>query len=156
MKKRSALLDVNVLIALFDETHVHHETAHDWFTDNRASGWATCAITENGFLRVLTHPRAAVVDDRETVFASLRTFCSGRGHAFWADAISLRDEKLFDASVIVSHRQLTDVYLLGLATRRGGRLATFDAGIPVKAVRGAAPDTLAVIAPGLTASPTGP
>ena len=147
MKKRPALLDVNVLIALFDEMHVHHEAAHDWFADNRAAGWTTCAITENGFLRVLTHPRAAVVDSRATVFASLRKFCTGRGYAFWGDAVSLRDEKLFDASVIVSHRQLTDVYLLGLATRMGGRLATFDAGIPLKAVRGATRDTLAVIAP---------
>ena len=48
MKKRPALLDVNVLIALFDETHVHHEAAHDWFADNRAAGWATCAITRTG------------------------------------------------------------------------------------------------------------
>jgi uncharacterized protein len=147
VKKRPALLDVNVLTALFDETHVHHETAHDWFGANRAAGWATCPITENGFLRVLTHPRAGVVDDRATVFASLRKFCGGRGHAFWHDAVSLRDEKLFDASVIVSHRQLTDVYLLGLATRMGGRLATFDGGIPLKAVRGTTSDSLAVIAP---------
>jgi uncharacterized protein len=147
VKKHPALLDVNVLIALFDEMHVHHEAAHDWFAANRAAGWTTCAITENGFLRVLTHPRAAVVDSRATVFASLRKFCAGRGYAFWGDAVSLRDEQLFDASVIVSHRQLTDVYLLGLATRMGGRLATFDAGIPLKAVRGATRDTLAVIAP---------
>lgn len=147
MKTRPALLDVNVLIALFDETHVHHETAHDWFADHRAAGWATCAITENGFLRVLTHPRAGVVDDRGTIFAGLRKFCSGRGYAFWGDTVSLRDEKLFDSSVIVSHRQLTDVYLLGLATRMGGRLATFDGSIPLRAVRGAVLDGLAVIAP---------
>lgn len=142
-----ALLDVNVLIALFDEAHVHHETAHDWFADNRDGGWATCAITENGFLRVLTHPRAAVADDRATVFASLRSFCRGRGYAFWRETVSLRDETLFDPAVIVSHRQLTDVYLLGLAVRLGGRLATFDGGIPVKAVRGAAAGSLAVITP---------
>jgi toxin-antitoxin system PIN domain toxin len=147
VKPRPALLDVNVLIALFDAAHVHHETAHDWFADNRSAGWATCAITENGFLRVLTHPRAAVAEDRATVFESLRTFCRGRGYAFWAETVSLRDATLFDASVIVSHRQLTDVYLLGLAARMGGRLATFDAGIPVKAVRGAGAGSLAVITP---------
>jgi toxin-antitoxin system PIN domain toxin len=147
VKGRPALLDVNVLIALFDATHVHHDTAHDWFADNRAAGWATCAITENGFLRVLAHPRAAVVDDRATVFDSLRKFCRGRGYAFWGETVSLRDETLFDASVIVSHRQLTDVYLLGLATRMSGRLATLDGGIPVKAVRGAGAHSLAVIAP---------
>jgi uncharacterized protein len=147
VKKRPALLDVNVLIALFDPTHVHHETAHDWFADNAAAGWATCPITENGFLRILTNPRAEVIDDRATVFASLRDFCGSRGHVFWEDAVSLRDETLFDGSVIVSYQQLTDVYLLGLAARKGGRLATFDDGIPLKAVKGATRDTLAVVAP---------
>ena len=53
---RPALLDVNVLIALFDQEHVHHELSHDWFSDNRRDGWATCPVTENGFLRVLSNP----------------------------------------------------------------------------------------------------
>jgi toxin-antitoxin system PIN domain toxin len=147
VKARPALLDVNVLIALFDETHVHHETAHDWFADNRAGGWATCAITENGFLRVLTNPRLGVVENRASLVSGLRKFCASRGHLFWADAVSFRDERLFDPSVVVSSRQVTDVYLLGLAARNRGRLATFDGGIPLKAVRGATSETLAVIAP---------
>jgi toxin-antitoxin system PIN domain toxin len=147
VKALRALLDVNVLVALFDETHVHHETAHDWFADNRAAGWATCAITENGFLRVLTNPRLGVVENRASLVAGLRKFCSARGHVFWAGDVSLRDEKLFDPSVVVSYRQATDVYLLGLAVRNRGRLATFDGGIPLKAVRGATSETLAVIAP---------
>ena len=142
-----ALLDVNVLIALFDAGHVHHETAHDWFADNRASGWATCPMTENGFLRILAHPRAAVETDRATLLASLRTFCGSGHHTFWADTVSFRDKTLFNPSVTLTHGQLTDVYLLGLATRLRGRLATFDGGIPLKAIRGATPDTLAVIAP---------
>ena len=53
---RVALLDVNVLVALFDSSHVHHEVAHDWFADHRAQGWATCPHTENGFVRVLANP----------------------------------------------------------------------------------------------------
>jgi hypothetical protein len=145
--KRPALLDVNVLIALFDETHVHHQTAHDWFGDHAKDGWATCPLTENGFLRVLTHPRAGLEDDPLTVFSSLRTFCDSKGHVFWEDSISLRDTRLFDPSVILSHKHLTDVYLLALATRKRGRLATFDARIPLKAVKGATRDNLAVIAP---------
>jgi toxin-antitoxin system PIN domain toxin len=146
-KRRAALLDVNVLIALFDETHVHHEIAHEWFAEHRAGGWATCAITENGFLRILTHPRSAVDQDRAAVFASLRAFCDSRAHVFWNDTVSLRDETLFDPSVIVSHRQLTDVYLLALAVRMKGRLATFDSSIPLRAVRGATVDTLTVLSP---------
>lgn len=141
-----ALLDVNVLIALFDPTHVHHEAAHDWFADNRTEGWATCAITENGFVRVLTNPRSAVDGRMATIVKSLRTFCASGHHAFWPDDLSLRDE-MFDLSYAPGHRQLTDVYLLGLAVRNDGRLATFDQGIPLKAIKGAKPETLAVIAP---------
>ena len=147
MKKRPALLDVNVLIALFDESHVHHVSAHDWFSTQRKGGWATCPLTENGFLRVLTNPRAGVEDDYATLVEHLEAFCAGAGHVFWPDAVSLRNARLFDTSVIVSHRQLTDVYLLGLAHKMGGTLATFDAHIPLRAVRGATSRSLSVIAP---------
>ena len=140
-----ALLDVNVLIALFDETHVHHETAHDWFADASADGWATCPITENGFLRVMTHPRASDGTDRDTVFSSLRKLCASREHVFWSDTVSLRDETIFDLSVMVSHRQLTDLYLLGLAVQQKGHLVTFDAKIPVKAVKKATARSLVVL-----------
>lgn len=146
MKRDMALLDVNVLVALFDPSHVHHEAAHDWFSDHHAAGYATCAVTENGFLRVLMHPRVGV-EHPSTVLSALKKFCSGRDHVYWSDSVSLRDDTLFDPSVIVSHNQVTDVYLLGLAHRRGGRLATFDARIPLNAVKGATKDTLAVIAP---------
>jgi len=145
---RPALLDVNLLVALFDPDHIHHEPAHDWFADNRARGWATCPITENGFVRVLTSPAygAAVVRAAELV-ARLRTFCASGHHQFWSDEISLGDPSLFDPALVGGHRQLTDVYLLGLARKHDGRLATFDRTIPVKAVIGASADTLEVIAP---------
>jgi uncharacterized protein len=144
---RPALLDVNVLIALFDATHIHHEPAHDWFADHRRHGWATCPTTENGFVRVLTNPLAAVDSESlPTIVDRLKTFCSSGHHAFWPDRLSLRDP-LFDLSYARGHRQLTDVYLLGLAVKHRGRLATFDRSIPVKAVVGATTDTLAVIAP---------
>jgi hypothetical protein len=140
-----ALLDVNVLIALFDETHVHHELAHGWFADEGAGGWATCPITENGFLRVMTHPRAGDGTERDTVFASLRKLCSRHDHLFWEDSVSLHDERIFDTSVIVSHRHLTDLYLLGLAVRNKGCLVTFDARIPVRAVKKATAKSLIVL-----------
>jgi predicted nucleic acid-binding protein len=54
---RIALLDINVLVALFDADHVHHDFAHDWFTDHHERGWATCPITENGFIRVVSNPK---------------------------------------------------------------------------------------------------
>ena len=144
---RRALLDVNVLIALFHPEHVHHQIAHDWLADQEPAGWATCPLTENGFLRILTNPRGPVQEGRAEVLASLNALCAHTQHEFWPDAVSLRDDTLFDPQVHVSYLQLTDVYLLGLATRMGGTLATFDASIPLRAIKGATRDALCVIAP---------
>ena len=140
----AALLDVNVLIALFDQNHVHHEIAHDWFADNRHRGWATCPITENGFMRIISNPTTGRSERLGTLVSYLRGFCAGEGHRFWAASLSLGDQTVFDLS-FATHRLLTDVYLLGLAHANGGTLATFDRTIPVKAVVGAPPDVLEVI-----------
>lgn len=88
-----ALLDVNVLVALFDPSHVHHEAAHAWFGVNCKHRWATCALTENAFLRVLSNP--AYPGSRTTVedaAARLRTFCSDGQHVFWTDSVSVRED----------------------------------------------------------------
>ena len=141
-----ALLDVNLLVALFNPDHVHHELAHDWFADHRTDGWATCPVIENGFIRVLTNPSCgAGVSRPAELVQRLRVFCASGHHAFWADAVSLRDEKVFNASFIRGHRQVTDVYLLGLAKKMGGCLATFDRSIPLASVVGATRDTLQII-----------
>ncbi len=144
---RPALLDVNVLVALFDAGHVHHEAAHDWFAEHRTHGWATCPITENGFVRVLAHPQSVVTERVPAIVESLRRFCASGHHRFWPDVVSLRDDT-FDLSIVQGHRQLTDIYLLGLAARMDGVLATFDRSIPVRAVRSASAATLAVIGQG--------
>lgn len=138
------LLDVNVLVALFDPHHIHHDAAHDWFAEHRDEGWATCPITENGFVRVVSHPSYGLGERVESAAARLRTFCASGGHQFWRDAISLRDE-LFDLSRAGGAKQLTDIYLLGLAVNRKACLATFDRTIPTGAVRGATTGSLAVI-----------
>lgn len=146
---RVALLDVNLLVALFDPDHVHHDLAHDWFADGRASGWATCPITENGFVRVLSHPAYGASTARVVELVDrLRSFCGSGHHRFWSETVSLIDTKLFAPSFVRGYRQLTDVYLLGLACKMGGCLATFDRTIPLAAVKGATRDTLQVIAPG--------
>jgi uncharacterized protein len=143
---RVALLDVNVLVALFDPDHVHHELAHDWFADHRAAGWATCPLTENGFVRVLANPAyGSPVSRPEVILQHLRRFCAGADHHFWDDSVSLRDERLFDPSMLAGHRQITDVCLLGLAVSRRGCLATLDRGLRLSAVRGAKPANLALI-----------
>jgi hypothetical protein len=66
-------------------------------------------------------------------------------HAFWPDDISLLDVRLFDRTRILGPRQLTDVYLLGLAVKNGGRLATFDGAVPSSAVLGSEARHLAIL-----------
>lgn len=147
--KRIALLDVNVLLALSNPKHMHHEAAHDWFADHHARGWATCPITQNGFVRVLSNPAAGAGGVRTAeVIDLLQRFCSAKEHVFWPDGVSLTDSQLFNPSLIRGYRQVSDIYLLGLAKKMGGYLATFDGGIPLAAVVGATRDTLAVISSG--------
>jgi toxin-antitoxin system PIN domain toxin len=146
-RKRVALLDVNLLVALFDPDHIHHELAHDWFSDNRLEGWATCPITENGLVRVLVNPRyGSPVSTVSAVVERLHKFRASGHHEFWPDELSICGS-WFKSSSARGHRQLTDVYLLALAQKNGGRLATFDQSVPVAAVNGATRDMLAVVAP---------
>lgn len=141
-----ALLDVNVIVALFDPNHIHHDPAHQWFAEHRAYGWATCPLTENGVVRVLSNPAYSSVAERtQDVARRMTTFRASGHHVFWPDDVSLCDTTLF--SLTVGHRQITDVYLLGLATAHDGCLATFDRLVPLKAVRTARPHNLEIIQP---------
>lgn len=142
-----ALLDVNVLVALFDPDHIHHETAHDWFADHRSAGWASCSITENGLVRVLSHPSYGVGLRTADVVERLRRFRTSGHHHFWDDGQSIADASAFRTDLISNPRQVTDVHLLGLAVRHDGHLATFDRSIPWRAVVGAEANRLQVIAP---------
>ena len=58
-------------------------------------------------------------------------------HTLWSDDISLLDARYFHHPHMHSHNQLTDLYLLALAVKNGGRLVSFDQRIPLSAVRGA-------------------
>jgi hypothetical protein len=144
--KRVALLDVNVLVALFDPDHVHHDAAHEWFVANRQTGWATCPLTENGLIRILSNPvYTPAPETPAAIIRRLDSFCASGQHVFWTDEISLRDREVLERTGGLSHRQVTDVYLLGLAKHRKGRLATFDRRIPLAAVVSAEPEHLEVI-----------
>jgi toxin-antitoxin system PIN domain toxin len=141
-----ALLDVNVLVALFDPSHLHHEDAHGWFGRNRKHGWATCPITINGCVRVLSNPAYRTVEATPAdVVDRLRTLCETADHHFWADSVPLFDETMFRAAMIGGHQKITDAYLLGLTVRNHGKLATFDRSIPLKAVPGAVSSHLVLI-----------
>ena len=145
-RSRVALLDVNVLVALFDGAHTHHEVAHEWFAPQRDLGWATCPLTENGFVRVLSNP--AYPGRRTTLGDAIRrlgAFRSSGCHFFWPDDVSLCESGLYDPIHIAGNKQLTDVYLLGLSLHHGGRLATFDSRMRPESVRGASPEHLVLV-----------
>lgn len=143
---RISLLDVNVLVALFDPAHACHEAAHDWFGRQRESGWATCPITENGFVRTIAN--VAYPGSRTSVGDAvdrLRSFRDSGAHTFWHDSVSLCEPGRLNARHARGHRQITDAYLLALAAENGGRLATFDRRIGVGIVAGATARDLVVI-----------
>jgi len=122
-----ALLDVNALVALAWDSHVHHPAVRTWFSGNRDGGWATCAVTESGFVRVSSNPKVLPsfipVEAARDVLSALRNV---GGHRFLANDVSLADA---DVPPIAGHRQVTDAQLLTLARRHGLRLVTFDSGI---------------------------
>jgi toxin-antitoxin system PIN domain toxin len=132
-----ALFDVSTLLALFDKGHIFHARAHAWWDRNVASGWATCPISQNGFVRILSQPAYSSPRALADAIAALSLGLMQPSHAFWPDDISITDPELFDHSRLLGPNQITDVYLLGLAVKNGGRLVTFDAGVPIAAVRGA-------------------
>ena len=137
------LLDANLLLALCDPMHAHHNVAHRWFGATGRQAWATCSLTENGFVRIASHPKYPNrPGDVATVLSILQQFCGAEGHHFWSEDVTLR-ELLLPAAVITSG-QITDIYLLGLAVHEGGKLATFDQNIPVTTVQGGA-ETLELI-----------
>lgn len=129
-----ALLDVNALVALAWDSHVHHERVREWFLANSVNGWATCPVTEAGFVRVSSNPKvlpsAITVEAARGVLAALQ---NADGHRFLANEVSLTDP---DFPTIVGHRQVTDAMLLTVARRHATRVVTFDAGIAALAAGG--------------------
>lgn len=137
-----ALLDVNVLIASLDARHVHHRSARSWIEQHIEAGWASCPITQNGFLRIVSQPKYPNPVPIPVAAERLVAAQSTRWHAFWPDAVSLLQAGGIDWKFVHGPLQLTDVYLLALATENRGRLVTFDRRINLKAVPAATADNL--------------
>jgi len=132
-----ALLDVNVLIALLDADHSLHGSATEWFASNARHGWASCPITQNGCVRVMSHPAYPNAPPLQTIVERLAEATASKVHEFWPDDVSLLDDRVVDSTRIHGPRQITDLYLLALAVRHSGRFVTFDAAIARDAARGA-------------------
>jgi uncharacterized protein len=131
------LLDVNVLIALIDPKHVHNRLTQDWFEREGKADWATCPITENGVIRIVGHPRYPNCPGSPTVVISVVTALKALpGHCFWPDDFSLTENGLIDPGKILTSGRVTDSYLLALAAKRSGKLATLDHRLSTDAVRG--------------------
>jgi uncharacterized protein len=140
-----ALLDVNVLIALLDSDHLHHARAIDWLRGNIASGWASCPLTQNGSIRIMSQPGYPNPLQPAAVAARLAEATATPHHAFWPDSVSLLDAERITWNAVLGSRQVTDVYLLALAVQQGGSLVTLDRAVPLKAVPGAKARHLVVI-----------
>lgn len=124
------LPDINVLIALTWPSHLHHAIARGWFESLGSSPWATCPLTQSGFVRVSSNPRiiADAVTPREAVRVLQRLERLGE-HVFWPDDLDFSADGAIPTSHLMGHRQVTDAYLLGLAIRRGATLVAFDRSI---------------------------
>ncbi|MDR0848859.1 MAG: PIN domain-containing protein [Propionibacteriaceae bacterium] len=141
-----SLLDVNVLIALFDADHVFHQRAWEWFDGAIDEGWASCAITQNGYLRIVSSPRypGAHITANEAL-GLLRGATTDAHHEFWPCDVSLIDSDKVDSTRAFTSSQVTDMYLLALAVTHQGRFVTFDQHIALSQVRRATPENLVVL-----------
>ena len=140
-----ALLDVNVLIALLDGAHLHHHRAMAWLHENIDHGWASCPLTQNGCVRIMSqngYPNCRPVVD---IARRLRAATDTPMHTFWADNLSLLDSAHIDCQELLQPRQITDAYLLALAAEHGGTFVTFDRAIMLAAVPQASAENLIVL-----------
>ena len=127
---KTCLLDVNAFVALAWPNHIHHAPVMRWFATHHTDGWATCPLTESGFVRVSSNPLAtSEAKSPAEALSLLREMVALPGHHFWHDDVSLAKADLVDAAKLHGYRQVTDAHLLSLTIRRGGRLVTFDRGV---------------------------
>jgi toxin-antitoxin system PIN domain toxin len=140
-----ALLDINVLLALLDADHVDHQRAQEWLSGEIQHGWASCALTQNGFVRIVSQPRYPSPVSPFEAIERLRRATSTEYHEFWPCSISLLEDRRINSGHVHGPRQVTDVYLLALAVEHRGRFVTFDRSIPLSAAPGATPAHLVVV-----------
>ena len=140
-----ALLDVNVLLALLDRDHVDHERARGWITQEVNQPWASCAITQNGFVRIVSQARYPSPVPPSHAIELLARATATAHHEFWPCAVSLLDASIVDRGRLHSSKHVTDAYLLALAVANGGRFVTFDQSIPISVASGATSEHLTVL-----------
>jgi toxin-antitoxin system PIN domain toxin len=140
-----ALLDINVLIALLDADHLMHAAARRWLGRELDAGWASCPVTQNGVLRILSQPAYPNHRPVAEVAEGLAEACRHPSHRFWTGGVSLIGSAGVNWRQLLGHRQVTDAYLLAVAVAEGGRFVSFDQRISVDLVPETRPDQLVVI-----------
>ena len=139
------LLDTSILIALLDASHIHHRLTAQWLQTHGSAGWASCPITLNGCIRILSQPSYPNRLPMQQVVAGLRQAMQNPLHEFWADDVNTVTSQAIDWSYTVRPAQLTDVYLLALAVAHEARFVTLDQGIAPACVPTAQADQLVVL-----------
>lgn len=132
-----ALLDVNALIALFDVDHAHHASTKRWLHANIQFGWATCPITQNGMIRIMSQRAYPCASTTQDMALRLREATAEPTHTFICDDISFTDASRVHADGMLTAANTTDIYLLALAVAHNARFVTFDHGVSLRAVVGA-------------------
>ena len=140
-----ALLDVSVLLAIIDAEHKFHHKCREWWSDNNGFGWASCPLTQNGFVRVISQSAYERPVPLMEAMRTLRVSTASPLHEFWPDDLTILDHALIDHTRMLGHKQITDVYLLALAVKHGGRLVTLDRRVTLGAVKGAMPEHCVVV-----------
>ena len=128
------LYDVNVLIAMFDDEHAQHDTAMQWHSEHAASGWASCPMTQNGLIRIMSQPAYTRPLTTRQVTERLYEATLDNNHHFLPDDVSLADPAIVAFDALLSHKTTTDIYLLALAVAHNARFVTFDHGVSLRAV----------------------
>ena len=124
-----SLLDVNVLVALAFPLHSAHRAAHAWFQREPDRLWATCPLTQAGFLRVAGRQLGGSRDALRKALAGLDRDCRSPNHEYWPVRVDLRELSDSPVSRLIGPNQIAEMQLLLLAHRHRGQLATFDTGI---------------------------
>lgn len=125
-----------MLLALCDPNHLDHDRVQNWFGKTGGKAWASCPITQNGFIRILSNPAYPGLSGSVTTAVTLlQGLLQHKGHEFWPDDYSIAAGTV-DLSRVTGSKQITDLYLLGLAVRRKGKFASLDTRIPAHLVHG--------------------
>ena len=141
-----ALFDVNVLIALLDKNHDKHTTVSNWLGSHIQQGWASCPLTQNGCVRILSQPKYPNSLGIADAVERLRSAVSTPYHRFFADDISLLDDAVMDSGSLSGPKQITDTYLIALAVEHSARFVTLDnKQLPLATVKKASEESLVVI-----------